>query len=192
MDIKYPKQHGFTVVEALIVLVAVLVLFRAGILVYKHQHKSNTPQAQNQTTQPDYEIVAQKFVNAMENSDSATVFSLESPRFKNWIKTSTEAQNSPGARGVVVTDNFYLLAKHDGDLFKFSKQALAGAHFTSGPYQNGRYMSPKGTTGHSITYSSNTSCSGTNAKCGPLFDIDVTQSGNTWLVNDVGYYAVAM
>lgn len=164
----------------------IVVLVVAGVLLYKHDHNTQT----SNTTQP-YQNVISKFVTAMEKGNTSVVASLESPQFSSWIKSSTTAaKNTEGESGVVVTNNFYNLAKQDGELGLFKGQFLAGAEIKTGDYQGGLYVPAKGTTGMSETFDTKTNDYSAPAYS-PSFTIDVVRSGDSWLVDNVGFDVAA-
>jgi Tfp pilus assembly protein PilE len=176
------RSQGFTVLEGLVVMMVVIVLAGVGILIYKHDHRAGSPQS--------YQGVIARFTTAMENGDATTVLSLESPAFKSWIRFSTTSQaDTKGEHGAVVTNNFYTLEKNTDDLSEFSPKLLNGARIKTGQYQNGLYAAPNGTKGVSETFDPKTNNNGAPAYS-PSLTIDVVRSGNTWLVDNVGFYAV--
>jgi len=173
-------SQGFTVLEGLAVMIVVSILAGAGILIYRHGHRTLATQS--------YQGVIASFNTAMEHGDQATVLSLESPAFKDWIRFSTTGQaDTKGEHGAIVTDNFYTLEKDTDDLWEFNPKLLNDARVKAGPYQDGLYTAPNGTTGVSETFDTKANNASSYA---PSLTIDVVHSGNTWLVDNVGFYAV--
>lgn len=177
------NSRGFTLLDILIVIAVVAILAGAGVLVYRHNSKIASIQS--------YQSVISRFNTAMGNGNTAIVLSLESPVFKHWIHSSTTSQkNTQGEHGVVVTNNFYTLEKNTNNLSEFSPKLLAGARVKTGSYQDGIHKAPNGTKGVSERFDTKTNNYGAPAYS-PSLTIDVVRSGNTWLVDNVRFYAAA-
>ena len=186
MKMRIIDQYGFGTVELLAIGMVVIVLVVVGIVLYTRDHNTNA----SNTTQTNQGVLS-KFVTAMGDVNSNVVASLESTQFKNWMENSTTAQkNTKGEQGAVITNNFYDLEKQNGGLGIFKSQFLDGARIKTGAYLGGLYEPTKGTTGISETYDTKTNNYGAPAYS-PSFTVDAVRSGNSWLVDNVGFYAAS-
>jgi Tfp pilus assembly major pilin PilA len=167
------NPRGFTVVKSLIVLIIIALLATVGVWLYRH-------------TPTSYQSVITRFNTAMGQGDTATVASLESPAFKKSLETeTTNEKNTQGEHGVVVTNNFYAIAKSDGDLPYFNAPLLVANART----KTSTYRASNNTTGYAITFDPGI-CNGAST-CSPLFTIAVVPNGTTWLVDNVTFATTA-